>query len=162
MNVWDDLSEQHWRFFLFFFSFSWLDRQTGGTRNARDTRVEILERTWADRPITRSAANRFLHAVSRRRATCRSLFHDLETRSMIPLDPPFTSIFKFPLENGNQFSMIISRTVLRIDRLNRVSVKMAFNWEQWVAPRMLPRSSESRKKYPMRDFVHSSRILFDW
>lgn len=54
--------------FLFFFCFrvshdSTRARDQCATRNARDTRVETLERTWADRPITRSATNRFLHAV---------------------------------------------------------------------------------------------------
>lgn len=93
---------------LGFFSIS--HDSTSRTRNARDTRVETLERTWADRPITRSATNRFLHAVLADVQHAVSLPDGLETCWAI-LRFFFTPILKFPLENGNQFSMIISRNV---------------------------------------------------
>lgn len=95
---------------LGFFSIS--RDSTSRPRNARDTRVETLERTWADRPITRSATNRFLHAVLADVQHAVSLPDGLETCWAI-LRFFFTPILKFPLENGNQFSMIISRNVFQ-------------------------------------------------
>lgn len=93
---------------LGFFSIS--HDSTSRPRNARDTRVETFERTWADRPITRSATNRFLHAVLADVQHAVSLPDGLETCWAI-FRFFFTPILKFPLENGNQFSMIISRNV---------------------------------------------------
>lgn len=118
-NPRDDLPGRGWRIpLLVFFSIS--RDSTSRPRNARDTRVETLERTWADRPITRSATNRFLYAVLADVQHAVSLPDGLETCWAI-LRFFFTPILKFPLENGNQFSMIISRNVFqRIEISTRI------------------------------------------